>query len=231
VVTLLWSAAVFSIGAGCGRETFDMYGMWFDASPEARPCRLDSDCPTVDGVEYLCPAEQGNCRAATGLALDPCRSDAHCDGVPCLESGVCAIAEGEPCEAPGGRLAGDCSDICWYDDDCRPDQRCRGDGVCVRGCVSDGECPAGEVCHRNRRECGRQCDMFTSCEDRGQPERGCVLVDSNDIRAGGVCLRARAPSNPYRLCPDAGRYCENGECTMFDRWETACIPLPGPLDE
>ncbi|HZS37385.1 MAG TPA: hypothetical protein VFF06_11200 [Polyangia bacterium] len=104
-------------------------------------CAEDCNCP--DGRACV----DGHCAQPSGAACGPCDQACTASGGKCLTGG-CApggcddttvfCARGFMCDVPAGKKTGTCVPTLRAD--------------CL-GCATDGDCPTGEVCNVNNRQC------------------------------------------------------------------------------
>jgi len=163
-------------------------------------CRVDDDCPTLEGMPRACDAA-----LSAACVEDPCSEDADCVG-----------EAGPSCDAASGRCV-----VCANDDDC-PSGRCLVSADRCVECLENPDCDTslGESCDLATNTC-----VLTGCASDAQcvgPElcdtgaRDCVnCLTTDDCAFGGTCSADRCV-DPATCTVDSdctfGRFCTSTGC-------------------
>ncbi len=115
-------------------------------------CVLDSDCPSMDGLQYVCEEAEVSCPCSgDGLGtycIAPCSVTGCDDGFTCAASGHC---DADPCTDDGY--------TCPLGTTCTPTGTSDDHGCLRTSCTNDGDCPCGAGCVE-----GRCYDVLGECE-------------------------------------------------------------------
>ncbi|MBN8615851.1 MAG: hypothetical protein J0L92_34980 [Deltaproteobacteria bacterium] len=102
-------------------------------------CVLDSDCPDLGGVQYVCEEAEVSCPCSGDgvgtYCLPPCATTGCEDGFTCQASGHCLA---DPC--------GDDGYTCPLGTTCSPSGSGDPHGCVRTACSSDVDCPCGTAC-------------------------------------------------------------------------------------
>lgn len=182
-------------------------------------CQEDGDC----GEGEICQDE---------VCREGCRADEDCgEGEICLDLS---------CE-PGCRLDEDCGEGelcrddacvpgCLDDEGCSPDEYCElDDERCEQGCRV-GQCPQGQVCQLETRQCAEvpcegdeSCDVGQICEDELCID-GCR--DDNGCGRGEICEDDLCvPGCRFDIGCSEGEICLDASCVAGCRADADCGAL------
>lgn len=203
--------------ADCGDGVCDTCTSYCIPTPDARPCAEDFNCE----FEEFCDPCTMHCSPRLQLC-DPCSVDAQCGEARdrCLTFQDGSQFCGQHCGiCPPGFLcdeqlaqcvpaAGGCGSqlVCERDVECQRGEICADNGLCVRGCGADAECPGAKVCSAGR--CTEPCSSDDECDG----DLSCQ--DSRCMRPGG-CLTSAECSEPETYC-DSEIYTCVGGCRFDD---------------
>lgn len=187
-------------------------------APEGNVCQQDFNCGSFE--EYCDPCI-ARCRPR-GELCEPCVDDRQCgeDEDRCITFQDGGQFCGQACGfCPAGFLCnetmrqcvpaeGECGSqfVCTRDIECRRGEICTDNGLCVRGCGADEECPGERVCTAGR--CTDPCSGDQDCaEELSCENRRC-------IRPGG-CLTSVDCMEPETYCDAEVYTCVSG-CRLDD---------------
>lgn len=115
-------------------------------------CVIDSDCPSMDGVQYVCEEAEVSCPCSGDgvgtYCIAPCSVTGCDDGFTCASSGHCTA---DPC--------GDDDFTCPLGTTCTPTGTSDDHGCLRTTCTTDADCPCGAGCVE-----GRCFDTLGTCE-------------------------------------------------------------------
>ena len=188
-------------------------------------CEEDAECPGAQ----ICNAagscadgctEDGQCAVmmvcVQGHCVEPCSTDADCEGEAICESdGHCKV-EGECAAASDCPMAetycdlsvGTCVPGCQTDDHCQDATlECESGECVVKGCQHNYQCAFAEVCHKETGECvaspEAHCADCVPGDDAACTETGgiCVgLQDADGNEKGDFCFQP-CVEDPIDSCP------------------------------
>ena len=155
-------------------------------------CTSDEQCG-AGGNEPYCDPILHHCVRCVPGERDRCPASQHCDPANyecapgCRSDEGCATASSDAGTPDGGAAANRCDTVmhrcvgCVTNDQCPPGNVCAGN-MCVRGCDATRACPGGATC------CGGGCvDVSTNPGNCGMCGHGCAFANAEPVCRAGAC--------------------------------------------